>query len=481
LTPDRGFPGDTIILVGKNFSDDLLQNVVMFNQTIVPEAYMIRSNINQITVRVPDNCGTGPVSVSTGDKLDSGPGPVFTYEYGRITSLVPAQGKKGDTVFIKGESFSTVKNIVKFNGVPANVFYESDTLIKAVVPVNCGTGTVSITLPNALIIKSTFDFIYTYTYTSSTYIGVAKTAGDQNGPFLTATFKDMHAFVYDYRSRSIYISDGNCIRRCNNGQVTTWAGVQGTAGYKDGYGVAALLDNPGKLAVSNIGDLYIPDLNNFCIRKITAANALVTTYCGKAKQAGDLDGKGNAAMFGLPYSVDILNDSIYFISDAGNKKIRRVDTKAIVKTVPLSTPSASMQVFVLDKNTLLGLDVTNNQLMKIDLVTNVISVFAGAGTVGSADGDMLMATFNTPTSIAMRVVNGKREIYIADTDNNVIRKITSDNKVSTVMGDAAGYTDGVNRAILFDHPNGLAFDEVNYNILYVLDNGNKVIRKVMID
>ncbi|HET6227870.1 MAG TPA: IPT/TIG domain-containing protein [Bacteroidia bacterium] len=481
LSPDKGLPGDTINIVGKNFSDDLLQNKVRFNEMLVPEAYMIRSNINQITVRVPENCGTGPVSVSTGNNLDSGPGAVFTYEYGRITGLIPAQGKKGDTVFIKGVSFSTTKNIVKFNDVLANVFYESDTLIKAVVPSNCGSGTVSIALPNTLILKSAMDFTYIYTYTSSTYIGIPKTEGFQNGPFLTATFKDLHAFVYDARSRSIYIADGNCIRRCNNGQVSTWAGVQGTAGYKDGYGTAALLDNPWKLAVNSVGDLYIPDQNNFCIRKITASNGLVTTFCGKAKQAGDLDGKGTAALFGLPYAIDILQDSIYFISDVGNKKLRRVDSKTNVKTLPLSTTYNAMQIFVLDKNTLLGLDVTNNQLLKIDLLTSVITVYAGAGTAGSADGDMLMATFHTPTSIAMRMVNGKREIYIADTDNNLIRRITYDNKVSTVMGDAAGYADGVNRTALFDHPNGLAFDATNTNILYVLDAGNKVIRKVVID
>lgn len=481
LSREIGFAGDTVIIVGKNFSEDLLQNVVTFNETVVPPAGMISANSIKIKVLVPENCGTGPVSVSTSEKLKSGAGPIFTYESAHITGFSPTEGRKNDTVFIKGEKFSTSKNIVKFNGMQATTFYESDTLIKAIVPVNCGTGIITVTLPNTLIVKGKADFTYIYTYTSSTYIGVPKTEGSQNGTFSIATFKDLHAFVYDYRSRSIYVSDGNCIRKCNNNTVSTWAGAQTTAGYKDGYGTAAMLNNPVKLAASSIGDLYIPDAANFCIRKITAANALVSTYCGKGTQTGDKDGKGTAALFGLPYSVDLLPDSVFYISDVGNKKIRKVDSKGNVTTIPLKSPSTSSEVFVLDKYTLLGLDISNNQLMKIDLSTNDISPFAGTGSIGALDGDALSATFNSPTGAAMRMANGKREIYIADTNNNLIRRITADNKVTTVMGGTAGYADGVNRDILFDHPNNLVFDGTYNTILYVLDAGNKVIRKIVID
>lgn len=485
LTPDLGFTGDTVILVGKNFSNDLNQNVVRFNETVVATSDLISCNGIQLKVRVPYNCGTGPVSVSTGDNLNSGPGPIFTYEPAHISSFSPTQGKKNDTVLIRGEHFSTSKNIVKFNGMVASSFYESDTLIKAIVPINCGTGTISVTLPNTLVVKSLTEFNYVYTFTVSTYIGIPKTEGAQNGPFLSATFKDLHAFAYDYRSRSIYISDGNCIRRCNNGEVTTWAGNQTNKGYKDGYGsTTALFDNPGKLVASSIGDLYVPDLNNYCIRKITAANALVTTYCGKGTQMGDSDGKGTAALFGLPYSADIVPDSVLYISDFGNKKIRKVVAKGSLgeaTTISLKTPSTCNEVFILNKTTLMGLDISNNQLMKIDLPTGNISVFAGTGTAGALDGDALSATFNSPTGAAMRTINGKREIYIADTQNNSIRRITEDNKVTTVMGGTAGYADGVNLAALFDHPNNLVFDGTYNTILYVLDPGNKVVRKVVIE
>ena len=484
LKPALGFAGDTVVLVGKNFNEDVYQNTVTFNDMVVPAANYISGNNLQITLRVPANCGTGPVSVDAGNNLYSGEGPVFTYEPAHINSFTP-EGRKNEVILIRGEHFSTTKNIVKINGTPATVSYESDSLIKAIVPVNCGTGIITITLPNGLVVKSLTAFTYIYTYTVSTYIGVPKTEGEQNGPFVSATFKDLHAFVYDYRSRSIYISDGNCIRRCNNGQVSTWAGNQTTSGYKDGYGsTTALFNNPGKLTASSIGDLYVPDLNNYCIRKITAANALVTTYCGKGTQIGDQDGKGTAALFGLPYSADILPDSVLYISDFGNKTIRKVDSRGstgIVTTVQLNSPTTSNEVFILDKSTLMGLDISNNQLMKIDLATKDITVFAGTGAPGALDGDALSATFNSPSGAAVRTINGKREIYIADTQNNSIRKITEDNKVTTVMGGTAGYADGTNLSALFDHPNSLTFDGVYNTILYVLDAGNKVVRKVVID
>ncbi|HSH65552.1 MAG TPA: IPT/TIG domain-containing protein, partial [Bacteroidia bacterium] len=155
LTPDKGAHGDTIILVGKNFHSDLHSNIVKFNETVVPPSDMITGNTNQLKVRVPLNCGTGPVSVYINDELFSEPGPVFTYEGGKILNVLPLEGSKGDTVTITGEKFAMINNTVKFNGMKAVVTSESDTLIKAIVPKGCGTGLVNITQPNGVVIKGT--------------------------------------------------------------------------------------------------------------------------------------------------------------------------------------------------------------------------------------------------------------------------------------------------------------------------------------
>lgn len=477
LTPTRGFKGDTVIVVGRNFSTDLMANVVTFNETVVASSDMITGNTNQLKVLVPANCGTGIVKVSTGD-LESEPGPVFTYEYANIKSVQPLHGRKGDTLTIRGERFEVSKNVVRINGMKATILSESDTLIRVIVPTTCGTGMVGVTLLNGLTIKGP-EFIYIYTYTVSTFAGVPKTEGAQDGAASVATFKDLRALVYDTRSRTVFVSDGNCIRKINNGQVSTFAGLQGTKGYKDGYGKDALLDNPWDLTVDLDGSILIPDVNNHCIRKITA-NTLVTTFCGKGQQAGDQDGKGPGALLSSPYSVDLSADSILYISDTGNKKIKRSDLKGTVSTV-MSDPSALTQLTVKDKKNLLGSDILNNQIYKIDLVSGHITLFAGTGQSGSADGDVTAATFSSPTSIAVRTVQGKQEIYIADTDNHLIRKIDWNNQVSTIMGAVQGYANGENRNALFDKPNNLAFDTSNNSVLYITDSGNKIIRKVMID
>ena len=476
LTPTRGFKGDTVIVVGRNFNTDLTANVVTFNEVVVPPSEMITGNTNQLKVLVPANCGTGYVIVKT-KNLESEPGPVFTYEYANIKQVVPLQGRKGDTVSIIGERFEKSKNVVKFNGMKASILSESDTLIRVIVPTSCGTGMIGVTLLNGLTIRGP-EFTYVYTYTVSTFAGIPQTEGAQDGPAGTATFRDLHGLVYDTKSRTVYVSDGSCIRKINNGQVSTFAGLQNTKGYKDGYGKDALLDTPWDLTVNAEGDLLVPDMNNHCIRKITA-NTLVTTFCGKGQQAGDTDGKGNSALLSLPYSVDLYKDSLY-IADTGNKKIKWSDAKANVITVS-TTSSSAVQITVKDKRTLLGTDIQKNQVLKIDLVSGQISVFAGSGQTGSTDGDAASASFASPTSIAIRTIAGKQEIYIADTDNHLIRKIDWNNQVSTVMGAAKGYANGENKNALFNAPSNITFDTSNNNTMYITDSGNKIIRKVVID
>lgn len=477
LTPTRGFKGDTVIVVGKNYSEDLKNNVVTFNGTVVPPSDMITGNTNQLKVLVPANCGTGPVLVSTNNK-ESQPGPVFTYEYANIKSVTPLQGRKGDIITIRGERFEASKNVVKINGMKAGILSESDTLIQVIVPASCGTGVIGVTLLNGLTIKGP-EFTYIYTYTVSTFAGVPKTEGAQDGPASSATFKDLHGIVYDAHSRTAFVSDGACIRKINNGQVSTFAGLQNTKGYKDGYGKDALLDTPWDLTVDLDGSIYIPDVNNHCIRKITA-NTLVTTFSGKGQQAGDQDGKGTAALLSAPYSVSFYNDSILYISDTGNKKIKRSDLKGNTTTV-LTDPSSLTQITVKDRNTLFGTDISKNQIFKVDLISRQISLFAGTGQSGAADGDAASATFNAPVSIAVRTISGKQEIYIADAGNHLIRKIDWNNNVSTVMGSTQGYANGENNNALFDTPNNIVFDPSNNNVMYIVDNGNKIIRKVIID
>lgn len=474
----KGFKGDTIRLVGKNFSPDLHSNIVRFNDVEVPAADMISGNTVQLTVRVPANCGTGPVTVSI-DDLNSAPGPIFTMEYASMSGFSPEEGFKGDTITIKGNEFATALNIVKFNGMKATVIFESDTLIQAIVPVTCGTGMITITLPNGLIIKNPSEFTYNYTYHVSTFAGIPKTEGNQDGALNTATFKNLLGLTLDYKSNSIYVSDANCIRKIYNAQVSTFAGEQLVSGFLNGYGKSARLSTPGDLAINN-GELYVADQNNHCIRKVTA-NGYTSVYIGTATQAGDVDGKGGTALLQGPSSIKSFNDSVFYIADFMNSKLKRCNKKTEVKTAPLNAPFTCSNITVKDDHALLGADAAHNQIMKIDVSTSDMSIFAGTGINGSTDGDALSASFSEPSAIAVRSIGSRQEIYISDKGGHTIRFIDSKNKVRTVMGSTQGYADGENKDALFDSPVNLAFNPAKNNILYILDAGNKIIRKVTID
>ncbi|MCL2726048.1 MAG: SMP-30/gluconolactonase/LRE family protein [Polyangiaceae bacterium] len=119
---------------------------------------------------------------------------------------------------------------------------------------------------------------------------------------------------------------------------------------------------------------------------------------------------------------------------------------------------------------------------KIRKVTpdGVVTTFAGTGTQGHADGDLSIATFNRPDGIALNTKIGI--LYIADTQNNVIRKITTDGMgnpvtVSTLAGSGtSGLIDGTGANAAFNNPEGITID-ANGN-LFVADRANNTIRKV---
>ena len=480
VKPDRGFKGDTVSVVGANFSSNFLENSVKFNGVEVQASDMISGSNIQLKVRVPENCGTGPVTVDISGELRSEPGPVFNYEPAEIVNFLPLEGFKGDTITITGKQFSPAKNIVKFNGVKAIVVSENDTQIKAVVPVNCGTGQLTVTLANNSVVKSSTEFQYNYTYKVSTYAGVPKTEGELDGPVATATFKTLSSICADLKNRCLYVSDLNCIRKIFNEQVTTYAGEQLIAGYVNGIGKAARLANPGEMTVNSSGELFIADQGNHCIRRVQPTGS-TATYCGKGQQAGDLDGNNINALLNGPSSVKLYNDSIFYISDFLNGKLKYCNKQKEVRTVPLKAMSTALNITIKDNHTLIGSDPLHHQLVKMDLYTYEISTFAGSGQNGADDGDVLSASFSGPSAVAIRTVGKKQEMYVADKGNHSIRLIDARNKVRTVIGGTMGYADGYNRDALFNGPVSLTFDAFNNSILYVVDAGNYIIRKVVID
>src|SRR6202043_3983058 len=217
------------------------------------------------------------------------------------------------------------------------------------------------------------------------------------------------------------------------GVVSTLAGLAGSAGSADGSGSAARFRSPRGVTVDSAGTVYVADTDNHTIRKITPTGG-VSTLAGLAGISGSVDGTGNTARFNFPNDIAVDSGGNLYVSDAFNNTIRKI------------TPAG------------------------------VASTLAGlAGNAGSADGTGGAARFNFPDGVA---VDSTGNVYVADTNNSTIRKITPAGVVTTLAGSAgnAAYVDGAGSAARFNFPSGAAVD--NTGNVYVADTGNNIIRKI---
>src|SRR6266850_5666867 len=195
------------------------------------------------------------------------------------------------------------------------------------------------------------------------------------------------------------------------GIVTTLAGVAGYGGSADGTGSDARFNFLNGIAVDSAGNVYVTDFSN-TIRKITPAG-IVATLAGTPGVHGSADGTGSAAQFWQPWGIAVDSAGNVYVADHGNSTIRKITPAGVVTTI------------------------------------------AGvAGAFGSADGTGSVARFNSPSGIAL---DTSGNLYVADTLNSTIRKITSAGVVTTLAGTAAvnGSGDGTGSAARFTYPYAL--------------------------
>jgi sugar lactone lactonase YvrE len=276
----------------------------------------------------------------------------------------------------------------------------------------------------------------------TTLAGSPEISGSADGPAATATFDSPHAVAVDAQG-NIYVADTQnyTIRKVSSsGQVTTFAGSPGVQGSADGTGSAALFDAPEWIAVDGQGNVYVSEVYNNTIRKITSAG-VVTTLAGTATVNGYADGMGGAAMFSEPEGLAVDAQGNIYVADSGNNAIRKITSTGIVTTLAGGTPG-----FVR----------------------------------GATDGTGSAAQFLDPQGVA---VDGQGNVYVADTDDSEIRLVTASGVVTTLAGDISQYsgeqvigaTDGTGSAALFSEPSGIAIQADG--TLFVADTGNNTIRR----
>jgi sugar lactone lactonase YvrE len=275
-----------------------------------------------------------------------------------------------------------------------------------------------------------------------------------------------------------------------NWVVTTLAGQAGNPGTNDGVGTNAQFNFPIGVAVDSKGNIYVADTQNATIRKVapTGSNWVVTTLAGLAGNRGDVDATNSDARFEDPYGVAVDAAGNLYVADPGGAGIREVTpvgTNWVVTTLA-GTPAAFRQpagVAVDDKGILYVADQENNTISQVaPQGTNwVVTVLAGQGIdfnppPQSADGTGTNAQFDMPIGVA---VDSAHNLYVADNQNDEIRKVTQvgSNWVVTTLAGLAGVpgsTDGTGSNALFNLPSGVAVNSAG--ILFVADSANNVIR-----
>jgi trimeric autotransporter adhesin len=290
---------------------------------------------------------------------------------------------------------------------------------------------------------------------------------------------------------TLYIADfSNRVRKVSGGVITTVAG-NGTSGYSgdNGPATAAQLSDPSRIAVDSLGDLFILDLNNDVIRRVS--NGIITTVVGNGTVGWSGD-NGPALKAQLHYPTGIALDPAnnLYIADSGNNRIRRVSV-GIIDTIAGGGaslgdggPATSAQlnwphgVAVDSDGGLLISDWLNNRIRKVS--NGMMTTLAGTGPTGypggySGDnGPATSARLNLPAGIT---VDAGGDLYLADFGNNVVRRV-SGGMISTMAGDGAWEFSGDNGPALSAGINPWSEVRDAAGNLYIADWENNRIRRV---
>jgi sugar lactone lactonase YvrE len=316
----------------------------------------------------------------------------------------------------------------------------------------------------------------------------------KDGAGNVALFNDPRHLDLDGQG-GLYVADtlNNRIRHIDaQGNVTTFAGD--TYGFQDGVPAAqALFRELQDLRMDKNGKLWIADTFNHLVRFI-GTDGNVGTLAGHPKLdtnseplGGFVDGAEPDVQFDAPFALVPSPDGAVYVADTNNWRIRRVETDGSASTVAGSSfggsndgPGTEAWLFypsglTMDaQGNLMVADTENYSIRKVATdAAHTVTTFAGRSITGYNDGPGSEARVQYP---GQTCIDKAGNIYIADSGNDLIRKLSPDGTVTTIAGSSNGYKDGPAATAQFSLPQGIAVD--GQGNLYVSDGNNHRIRKI---
>lgn len=265
---------------------------------------------------------------------------------------------------------------------------------------------------------------------------------------------------------NIYVTDAsNRIGKISaNGSVTYSFSGNGAYAMVDGPSQTASFWTPWGLAFDGQGNIYVADVGNNSIRKVLANGSVTTVSGGGNSNAGYVNGDISIARFNFPHGIAVDASGQIFITDKGNKKVRKISTSGLVSTVA--------NEFEFSDPLAITVDPTGNIFVGDFHLIRKISSNGQVSTVGQP------GSYFAPTGLA---ADKAGNLFFVNRVNNSIYMFSPSGNMTKIAGNGSsegGYIDGDGNDAQFSSPMSIALD-VSGNI-YVADFGNNRIRKIFL-
>jgi uncharacterized protein (TIGR03437 family) len=290
-----------------------------------------------------------------------------------------------------------------------------------------------------------------------------------------------------YSKGNLYIVDSanNVVRVVSNGVISTFAGTAGSIGFSGDTAAAtsATLNNPSAVAVDSAGNVYIADTGNSVIRQVNTSG-IINTFAGNYSMGPGYSGDGGAANNGMldaPTGVAVDSAGNVYMTDSVNNLVRKVSGGNFSTIIGIGSTGQSLNHpngLVVDSKGAVYVSDTSHRVLKY--ANGALTTFAGTGDVGYSgdNGPANKAVLNNPVGLA---IDAAGNVYIADANEFRIRAVNTAGVITTIAGSGhVGYVGDGGSALTayLNFPNGVCVD--GSGNVYIADTENNVVRMLSI-